>query len=71
VLSGGTEGLTCGYAVFGPEHLLFGTDMPYDAEFGDRILRQTIESVERMAIEDREKEMIYSENAKKLLGLKK
>ena len=68
-LSGGTEGLTCGHTFFGPEHLLFGTDMPYDAEFGDRILRETIASVERMAINDREKEMIYSGNAKKVLGL--
>ncbi len=68
-LSGGTEGLMCGYAFFGPEHLLFGTDMPYDAEFGDRILRETIESVERMTLREGEKEMIYSGNAKKLLGL--
>ena len=33
-LSGGTSGLMCGYAFFGAEHLLFGTDAPYDAEPG-------------------------------------
>ena len=59
----------CGYTVLGPEHLLFGTDMPYDAEYGDRILRNTIASIERMSIGEREKEMIYSENALKLLNL--
>jgi predicted TIM-barrel fold metal-dependent hydrolase len=68
-LSGGTAGLMCGYTVLGPEHLLFGTDMPYDAEFGDRILRNTIASVERMTINLQEKKMIYSGNAKKLLNL--
>ena len=68
-LSGGTAGLMCGYTVLGPDHLLFGTDMPYDSEFGDRILRNTIASVERMTISEREKEMIYSGNAKKLLNL--
>jgi predicted TIM-barrel fold metal-dependent hydrolase len=68
-LSGGTAGLMCGYTVLGPGHLLFGTDMPYDSEFGDRILRNTIASVERMTISEQEKEMIYYGNAKKLLNL--
>ena len=68
-LSGGTAGLMCGYTVLGPDHLLFGTDMPYDAEFGDRILRNTIASVERMSVTNLEKEMIYSGNAEKLLNL--
>jgi predicted TIM-barrel fold metal-dependent hydrolase len=68
-LSGGTPGLMCGYTVLGPDHLLFGTDMPYDAELGDRILRNTIASIERMDISEREKKMIYSENAMKLLKL--
>jgi aminocarboxymuconate-semialdehyde decarboxylase len=68
-LSGGAAGLMCGYTVLGPEHLLFGTDMPYDAEFGDRMLRNTIASVERMTINEREKEMIYSGNAQRLLNL--
>jgi aminocarboxymuconate-semialdehyde decarboxylase len=68
-LSGGTAGLMCGYTLLGPEHLLFGTDMPYDSEFGDRILRNTIASVDRMSIGEREKEMIYVGNAKKLLNI--
>jgi aminocarboxymuconate-semialdehyde decarboxylase len=68
-LSGGTAGLMCGYTVLGPDHLLFGTDMPYDSELGDRILRNTIASVERMTITEQEKEMIYSGNARSLLKL--
>jgi predicted TIM-barrel fold metal-dependent hydrolase len=68
-LSGSTAGVTCGLAFLGSDHLLFGTDMPYDAQFGDRILRNTIASIERMPIDEREKEMIYCGNAKKLLRL--
>jgi predicted TIM-barrel fold metal-dependent hydrolase len=68
-LSGGTAGLMCGYALFGSDHLLFGTDMPYDAQLGDRIVRNTIESVDRMAIGEGEKQLIYSENATKLCNL--
>jgi predicted TIM-barrel fold metal-dependent hydrolase len=70
-LSGGTVGLMCGHAFFGADHLLFGTDMPYDSEFGDRMIRETVQSVERMSISDAEKQMIYEDNARKLLGLAK
>jgi uncharacterized protein len=68
VLARGTAGLMCGHAFFGAGHLLFGTDMPYDAEIGDRMIR-TIEAVDAMAVTDQEKQMIYGENAKKLLNL--
>jgi predicted TIM-barrel fold metal-dependent hydrolase len=69
-LNGSTAGLMCGYSFFGPGHLLFGTDMPFDGENGAIILRKTIESVERMAISSSEKKMIYESNARKLFHLK-
>jgi aminocarboxymuconate-semialdehyde decarboxylase len=31
-LYGGTASLMCSYNFFGVDHLLFGTDMPYDCE---------------------------------------
>ena len=45
------------------------TDMPYDAQLGDRIVRNTIESVDRMAIDEGEKQQIYSDNARKLCNI--
>lgn len=68
-LSGDTNGLMCGYSFFGPGHLLFGTDMPMDSEFGDRMIWRTIESVERMSISNQEKKMIFEDNAKMLMHL--
>jgi predicted TIM-barrel fold metal-dependent hydrolase len=68
-LSGSTPGLMCGYAFFGADHLLFGTDMPFDPEFGARIVRRTIQSVEQMVISPSEREMIYEGNAKRLMHL--
>ncbi len=68
VLGGGTAGLMCGYDFFGAGHLLFGTDMPYDAEIGNRMIR-TIESVDAMNISDQERQMIYEGNARDLLKL--
>jgi predicted TIM-barrel fold metal-dependent hydrolase len=66
---GYTPGLMCGYAFFGAEHLLFGTDMPFDSQFGLRYTRETIESIERMDINDAEKKMIFEDNARKLFRL--
>jgi len=66
---GHTPGLMCGYSFFGPEHLVFGTDMPYDSENGDRYTRDTIDAIERMDITRAEKIMIYEGNAKRLLHI--
>lgn len=66
---GNTPGLMCAYSFFGVEHLLFGTDMPFDSEKGGRYIRQTISSIERMNIPEEEKTMIFERNAKRLLHL--
>lgn len=68
-LSGGTAGLMCGYEFFHADHMLFATDMPYDAELGARTVRLTLAAVERMNISQADKEMIYCGNAKRLLKL--
>lgn len=68
-ICGSTPALMCGYAFFGADRLLFGTDHPYDAELGHRGLRETIRSVEEMDIPDFDKKKIFEDNAKKLLHL--
>jgi len=64
-----TSALMCGYAFFGADHMLFGTDMPYDAQVGHVYTRETILSTERMAIPDSEKKKIFEDNARALLRL--
>ncbi len=66
---GSTPGLMCAYAFCGADHLLFGTDFPYDNQYGERYIRQTIISIEQMDISDLEKRMIFEDNARKLLRL--
>jgi predicted TIM-barrel fold metal-dependent hydrolase len=68
-LYGHTDGLMGSYAFFGAEHLLFGTDMPWDNQLGLKYTRETIVSVEQMAISDAEKKMIFEDNARSLLRL--
>lgn len=69
-LYGNTPALMCAYAFFGAEHLLFGTDVPYDAELGDKYTRDTINAIQRMDIAESEKKKIFEDNAKLLLNLK-
>ena len=70
VLGGNTPALMCGYAFFGAEHMLFGTDAPYDSMGGGaRVIPATIRSVEEMEITDEERKMIFQLNAQKLFRL--
>jgi len=66
---GSTPGLMCGYAFCGADHMLFGTDMPYDSQLGDRYTRQTIQSIEQMDISELERKKIFEDNARSLLRL--
>ncbi|MFC2067599.1 amidohydrolase family protein [Chloroflexota bacterium] len=62
ILSNNMPGLMCGYAFFGAEHIMFGTDMPIRIE-------QKISSVDQMAIPASDKYSIFEGNAKKLLHI--
>jgi len=66
---GNTPALMCGYHFFGAEHLLFGTDMPFDIQLGDYSIRKTIQAIEHMDISDAEKKMIFEDNARQLMRL--
>ncbi len=67
---GATPTLMCGHAFFGADHMLFGTDAPFgDNMSGARIIPETIQSVEEMQITDKERRMIFEENARKLFRL--
>lgn len=64
---GSTPALICAYAFCGVDKMLFGTDMPYDSELGDRYTRQTIQSIQRMPISEPEKDKIFEGNARRIL----
>ena len=71
VLSGSSPGLMCGYAFFGPDHMLFASDYPYPggAKKGDLALAKEIGAVEMMDVPDEEKNKIFWENAEQILNL--
>jgi len=68
-LYGNTEALMCAYRIVGARPLVFGTDLPYDNEIGNRYIRDTIQSIEKMTISEDEKRAIFEHNAKHLLHL--
>jgi aminocarboxymuconate-semialdehyde decarboxylase len=68
-LFGAVAPLECGLAFFGLDHVLFGTDMPFDPEKGPGFIRETIRAVEAMSIAPSDRATIYEGNARRLLKL--
>jgi len=69
-LHGNTAALMCGYEYYGPDRILFGTDMPFGSEAGLWPVRKTIDSIKEMPIPEKERQKIWEGNARKLLRLK-
>ena len=72
-LYGNTAALMCGYAYFGADHILFGTDMPLgggeDCGGGFLCTQDTIQSIEQMDISPLDKENIFENNARRVMRL--
>ena len=68
-VNGNTAALECGLAFAGLDRMVFATDMPFCNQRGLRLIRDTIESVERMKITPEEKRKIFQENAVNLMRL--
>jgi predicted TIM-barrel fold metal-dependent hydrolase len=69
-LFGAREATICGLKFFGPERVLFGSDMPFDPEKGSAYIRWTIEIIDNLDIKPSERQAIYEGNARRLLRLK-
>ena len=68
-LFGAYDATVCGLKFFGVERVVFASDAPFDPEKGPMYIRETIAIVDRLPIEDEERERIYSGNAIALLQL--
>ncbi len=68
-LYGSVPAVQCGLAFFGAQHVLFGSDMPFDAEGGARYIRETLRTIEGVNASPLDKRRILHENAIALLRL--
>ena len=59
----------CGYAFFGPERMMYGSDYPFGAEAGEDFIRENLNGVKGMYIPDAEKAQILGLNAKKMFKI--
>ncbi len=64
-----TSGLMLAYKFYGADHILFGTDAPYDMEDGGRLTRELIQFIQAADVTEKEKDLIFAGNAKRLLHL--
>lgn len=69
VLGGSASALRCGLDFFGPDHVVFASDCPFDPEQGPMFIREGIRSIEELRLPDNVRQKIYVENARRLLKL--
>ena len=58
-----------GLDFFGAGNSFFASDCPYDLSGGEDLIRSTIEVIETLRCEDSDRQAIYEDNTRKLLGL--
>lgn len=69
-LDGAVASYPVGYAFFGPDRTVFGTDYPFGAEDGEDFYRENLKGVKAMNLPAAEMEKVMGGNAMKLLKIK-
>jgi aminocarboxymuconate-semialdehyde decarboxylase len=68
-INGWVPGMRCGLDFFGSDHVLFGTDCPFDPEGGPLFIREIIKGLDGMKLRPDDRRKIYFGNAMRLLKL--
>ena len=68
-MDGTVAAFPCGYAFFGPDRMIFGTDYPFGPEAGEDFVRDNLAGVKAMNIPKDNMERILSGNARRLLKI--
>ena len=70
-LSGGLpEAYALGYAFFGPDRVVYGSDYPFGLEAGEKFMRVNLAGLKNLKIPAEEMEKVLGGNAAKLLKIK-
>jgi len=68
-LFGAQHAVRCALEFFGVEHMLFGTDMPFDPEKGPMFIRETMKNIDALGLSPADRQSLYEGNARKVLGV--
>jgi len=70
-LAGARAPTICGLSFFGPDHVLFASDCPFDKEKGRGYIRSTIAVMESLELPEEDMKKICHRNAETMFGLRK
>jgi len=68
-LFGAEHALRCAIDFFGVDHILFGSDMPFDPEKGPQFIRETIANLDAIGLSASDRKRIDEENARTVLRI--
>jgi len=68
-LDGTIAAYPCGYAFFGPDRMMYGSDYPFGAEAGGDFIRENLAGIKAMNIAAGDMKKILGGNAKKLFKI--
>src|SRR5258708_7227884 len=68
-VNGSASATRCGLDFFGADHVLFGTDCPFDPEGGPLFVREIIKTIDSLKLKDDDRRKVYFGNAIRMLKL--
>ena len=68
-INGSAPAIRCGLDFFGADHVLFGTDCPFDPEGGPMFIRESIRAIDSLKLSTPTRNKVYYGNAMKMLRL--
>src|SRR6266700_2575570 len=68
-VNGSRSATRCGLDFFGADHVLFGTDCPFDPEGGPLFIREIIKAIDSLKFKDGDRRKVYFGNAIRMLRL--
>lgn len=66
---GSRAAIECALAFFGPEQMVFASDMPFDPERGPGYIRSTLRAIADLEVEPEVRRQILAGNARRICGL--
>jgi predicted TIM-barrel fold metal-dependent hydrolase len=70
-INGWAPGIRLGLDFFGCDHVMFGTDCPFDPEGGPLFIRELIKAIDSLNLSEEERTKIYHSNTVRMLKLER
>lgn len=68
-LFGAAHAVRCAIDFFGIDHILFGSDMPFDPEKGPQFIRETIANLDALGLSAADRRRVDEDNARRVLRI--